>query len=78
MRDSSSSIKNQVSVLKFMQMAIYILVSLLKIKNMVRALFTGSVWVKSINKKYNSIMELGGEVYLMDTGSIIRQMGIYI
>lgn len=43
MRDNSSSIKNQVSVLKFMQMAIYILVSLLKIKNMVRALFTGSV-----------------------------------
>ena len=65
----------------FTRMVMCILEILVKIKNMVKVLSFGLILYlnHSYNKlnKYNNIMEIGGEVYLMEWDNISKIMVIY-
>lgn len=76
-----SIIKKVALVAKSMQMEICISDNTIKIKNMAREHFSGSVYViiqqlRIQIKKFNSTKGLGGEVCLMDKDSTKKQMVI--
>ena len=79
MKEPSKTIKKQDLGANFMPMVIFISENILKIKNMEKALFIGSVCTQiSPNNPHSSnIMAHGGEVYPMEKGNISNLMVFY-